>query len=820
MEKANLSISLNTGYRIKLLVVILMLLHSSIVKSQNKGCVDSVTFSRFVSTFFGYPLDNATTMRDTADNLYINGYGNPGGQQNYNIVKFNASNQLVWFKIFETTPITQITPQGLNAIDKNANLIFCTGSSTGVTTAILKSDSAANFLWSKRFQRSDFPLVQGGLWATITDDNNDIYLTGRFADDFQKTHVVKLDALGNIQWSKKYGNTNLPKFRSLQLYLVSQDANTIVLFNHFFYDADFPTDPTAKQGLQIVKVNKTDGSIRQQKTIMYYNDAGGNSQNYFTLKIVNYSKTTGTFLLDSWGQFLPPFFRPHILTTLDDDLNITKSVIYNSALISPPEIINISPNNEILITVNRPGIGGGNFDLSLSYVSINNQLEIIRQRKVNLTNLSFPDFPFTGSLAFKKNGFINFQLTLGASSVTNNPIYLFDNSPFYQSINGNCVGKDTIIYAKGNIYTLPVNNVIYTEVADIPFSVTDLTPDPYEEKTFPKQEICKEISICDTIKLLGTKYHCMSNPLDSFKIYRNPLCKRVTNWQVDTACIKILSQNDTALYVEYRQPYRGKIKVSFGGCSLTDSIAIEVYAAQTGVNLGNDTLHCPGKTITLKAGKNFKSYLWQDGSSKDSLVAIQPGQYHVTATDSCGNIFKDTLEVNPFDVILKTDYPKLLCPGDTVTFTLPNQLINYSWLPTTNSSLNNLTWKLFPPVPTTYSITGERLPGCTVSDTVLINVKYTCLPDYIYFPTGFTPDNNGINDTYKPGFNGQLVVYELMIYNRYGQQIFTTRDPTKGWDGRFKNSSKPQTGTYVWSCKYQFAGKTVEQDQGTFILIR
>jgi hypothetical protein len=62
-------------------------------------------------------------------------------------------------------------------------------------------------------------------------------------------------------------------------------------------------------------------------------------------------------------------------------------------------------------------------------------------------------------------------------------------------------------------------------------------------------------------------------------------------------------------------------------------------------------------------------------------------------------------------------------------------------------------------------------------------------------------------------------LYDFVIYNRYGQPVFITTDPTKGWDGRFKNS-KPLTGSYVWMCKYQFVGRPVQQEQGAFILIR
>ena len=785
-------------------------------KSQNNGCIDSISFNRFLSPYFGGVL--LSPVRDTANNIYINGFTSSGGDS-YTLTKFNTNNDLVWFKIYRITPFTQIVPTGLTAVDNKANLIL------GGAGSPMKFDSAANFLWAKKFKRIDFPALN--IFGTLcTDENENVYLYGSYTDDNTKTNIVKLDPSGNIMWSKKYGNTNLPKFHSQEKILLSQENSDMVLFNHFFYDADNYNDPSAKHGLQMVKINKTDGSVMQQKTIMYYNDAAGNNQNYFSLKNINYSKSTHTFLLDSWGQVLPPFFRSHILTLLDDDLNLLNTQLYNSTVINPGENVSISKANEITITLNRPTFIFGFPENRFFFISINNKFNIERQRIINMSNLSFPDYGFTADIAYKKNGILNFQMMFGGlTTLTNNPVYLFDNSPFYQNLNSFCSGKDTIIYTKGNIYAIPVNGVTYSDVADVPLSATNFIPDLPTQQPFPKQEICKELSICDTIKLLGTQYHCLSSPLDSFKIIRNPLCKRVTNWQVDTTYIKILNQNDTALYVQYRQPYRGKIKVSFGGCSLTDSIAIEVYAAQTGVYLGNDTMHCPGKTITLKASKNFKTYLWQDGSSKDSLVAAQPGSYNITATDSCGNIFKDTLLINPFDVVLKADYHLPICPADTAKITLPNQLYNYSWLPTTAATLNNFTWRLFPATTTTYRITGERLPGCTVSDTVLINVKPICIPDYIYWPNAFTPDNNGRNDTYKPAINGQLVLYEFIIYNRYGQAVFKTSNPTQGWDGRFKNSpqgtvGKPLAGGYVWSCKYQFAGKLLQQEQGTFVLIR
>ena len=542
--------------------------------------------------------------------------------------------------------------------------------------------------------------------------------------------------------------------------MVSQDANALILVQSFYYNSDDYFDPAAKFAVQFVKINKADGSILQQKSFMYFSDAAGTNYTKCFVKKINYDQNTNLFLLSSWTYLNATAPHNQILSLIDTNFNLVKSVFYLSNLTESNPTAKRSISTENLSTYFYPD----NNPSRLSYVAIDNNLEIATQKIINLTNLGFPSYPFNGDVGYKKNGILNFQLGTLANFVTNS-LYLFDQSPFYQNINSNCVGKDTVLFTKSPVYTYAVPNETMYEVGTVPVSVTDLVPNnmPPLDFSLPKTEVCKTVSICDTIKLIGTQYHCLSSPLDSFKIIRNPLCKRVTNWQVDTAYIKILSQTDTSLHVQYLQPYRGSIKVGFGGCSLTDQIAIEVYAAKTGINLGNDTMHCPGKTITLKAGKNFKTYLWQDGSSKDSLVAGQPGSYKITATDSCGNIFKDTLLINPFDVVLKADYAKPICPADTATISLPNQLYNYSWLPTTAATLNNFTWRLFPATTTTYRITGERLPGCTVTDTVLINVKPICTPDYIYWPTAFTPDNNGRNNTYKPSINGQLVLYEFII---------------------------------------------------------
>ena len=87
--------------------------------------------------------------------------------------------------------------------------------------------------------------------------------------------------------------------------------------------------------------------------------------------------------------------------------------------------------------------------------------------------------------------------------------------------------------------------------------------------------------------------------------------------------------------------------------------------------------------------------------------------------------------------------------------------------------------------------------GCT--DTDSIRVWQVCEPE-IYFPTAFTPNGDGLNDTFHP--KGKYFVnYELTIYNRWGEVIFRTRDPFEGWDGIYLFDEMP-AGTYPYMVKY------------------
>lgn len=90
------------------------------------------------------------------------------------------------------------------------------------------------------------------------------------------------------------------------------------------------------------------------------------------------------------------------------------------------------------------------------------------------------------------------------------------------------------------------------------------------------------------------------------------------------------------------------------------------------------------------------------------------------------------------------------------------------------------------------TITNEET-GCASSDS---SQTVTITDAALEFPNAFTPNGDGTNDIFLPSFRS-LRKYELTIYNRWGKRIFTSNDPTKGWDGT-EHGRKAAAGTYYY----------------------
>lgn len=96
-----------------------------------------------------------------------------------------------------------------------------------------------------------------------------------------------------------------------------------------------------------------------------------------------------------------------------------------------------------------------------------------------------------------------------------------------------------------------------------------------------------------------------------------------------------------------------------------------------------------------------------------------------------------------------------------------------------------------------YVLRGENICGSLV-DTV---TTVTCDTRCVNFPTAFTPNGDGLNDVFRAGAFCPVSSYHLAIFNRFGQKVFETTDPTKGWDGKI-NGKRADHGAYTYFCVY------------------
>ena len=105
--------------------------------------------------------------------------------------------------------------------------------------------------------------------------------------------------------------------------------------------------------------------------------------------------------------------------------------------------------------------------------------------------------------------------------------------------------------------------------------------------------------------------------------------------------------------------------------------------------------------------------------------------------------------------------------------------------------------------------------GCHNTDSLYIPTRQCC---DIFFPNAFTPNNDGHNDRFRPITIGNQEVRTFRVVNRYGQTVFETTDPVRGWDGTL-NGEPLDLGTYFYLVSFRCDGKIVDQ-AGEVVLIR
>lgn len=120
-----------------------------------------------------------------------------------------------------------------------------------------------------------------------------------------------------------------------------------------------------------------------------------------------------------------------------------------------------------------------------------------------------------------------------------------------------------------------------------------------------------------------------------------------------------------------------------------------------------------------------------------------------------------------------------------------------------------------------YWVQLEDENGCTKRDSIKVTVQ-GCDECRLFIPSAFTPNDDGLNDVFKVRpqcANIGLQNFNLRIYNRWGQLLFTTNDINKGWNGTYKGV-KLNSDVFVYFVDYSFKKEKPLQQKGTVAILK
>lgn len=197
-----------------------------------------------------------------------------------------------------------------------------------------------------------------------------------------------------------------------------------------------------------------------------------------------------------------------------------------------------------------------------------------------------------------------------------------------------------------------------------------------------------------------------------------------------------------------------------------------------------DTSLCMLKPeLTLNAGNPGAKYLWSDESSGAEIKIQQSGEYWVRISNDCDTLV-DTVNVvlHQKPIVKLYADPEVAMPGEDIQLRgQPDTFASMRWYfrDTLMTNGNQSIWQADKNGTYTWYWEVYDDSTCRTRDSIEVRVS---LIDY-YFPNAFSPNNNGLNETWGPVGIG-IVDYKIEIYNRWGQLVF--RGENQHWDGRNK----------------------------------
>ncbi len=373
-----------------------------------------------------------------------------------------------------------------------------------------------------------------------------------------------------------------------------------------------------------------------------------------------------------------------------------------------------------------------------------------------------------------------------------------------------------------------------------------------EKDSLPAVTLIEDTTICagDTIILTantisGVTYQWQDNSTDSFYVVTEPGNYNVTvtnNCGMDNDAIQITLPNlmsvdvgdDTTICKEdsiilevtapgatylwqdgstnstftVKQAGLYKVAISTSCGTIMDSIQVGIDSFPV-VDLGEDTTICAGDTIILTAKTiSGVTYQWQDNSTDSFYVVTEPGNYNVTVTNNCGTDNDAIQFTQPNLMSVDVGNDTTVCEGNTIILDASTPNATYLWQDNSTNPTFTVTQA------GTYSVVVNNDCGTTEDSINITSISCDC---NTFLPNAFTPDGDGVNDQFIASSFCTFTKYNLIIMDRWGQQVFQSDNITDRWDGTYKGE-KVNTGIYIYLLTSSVNNKPLQIMNGSITL--
>lgn len=175
-------------------------------------------------------------------------------------------------------------------------------------------------------------------------------------------------------------------------------------------------------------------------------------------------------------------------------------------------------------------------------------------------------------------------------------------------------------------------------------------------------------------------------------------------------------------------------------------------------------------------------------------VGTHPITFIFTSNKGCTEQIIKNIIVNPIPTVdAGEDFTILLAGEKQIKAVASGNQIKYKWTPALGLSNDSIPNPIASPTETTkYILTVTSKEGCIVADEVIVTVQIDP-----FIPNVFSPNSDGINDTWGIKYLETFINADIRIFNRYGQEVFYAKQYNTPWDGRLKNIDMP-VGVYYF----------------------